>query len=65
MAIQDISDRAETTGETRRLRGEIAAFAGAVFGAIAFALCALWIGAIAGIVIALISTISVLAWRHV
>jgi hypothetical protein len=41
-----------------------ASFIGATAGAIAFALCTLWLGAPAGIVIALASTLHALARRH-
>jgi hypothetical protein len=42
----------------------LAAIVGATAGAIAFALCTLWLGAPAGIVIALVSTLHALARRH-
>jgi predicted membrane channel-forming protein YqfA (hemolysin III family) len=42
----------------------LAAMVGATAGAIAFALCTLWLGAPVGIVIALVSTLHALARRH-
>jgi p-aminobenzoyl-glutamate transporter AbgT len=42
----------------------LAAIVGATAGAIAFALCTLWLGAPVGIVIALASTLYALARRH-
>ena len=42
----------------------LAAVVGATAGAIAFALCTLWLGAPAGIVVALVSTLHALARRH-
>lgn len=56
-------DRTRAEG-TREPASWLATLVGATSGALAFALCALWLGATAGIAIALLSTLIVLARRH-
>ena len=59
-------DRTDPPGEViaRARTAPLATLIGAIAGAVAFSLCTLWLGPMAGIVIALAATLLALARRH-
>jgi hypothetical protein len=54
----------ESRGTSEPAQPPAAIFVGALAGALTFALCTLWIGPVAGILIALVATLLVLAHRN-
>ena len=55
--------RAGAAASPREPSGAVAATVGAAFGAVAFALCAMWLGPVASLVIAVVSTLHAM-WRR-